>query len=212
MQSEESPYRLMFFEAFSDAFLRDAMQCVRLSYEQTGQDLIQWPWPQRKDLRPYLRRANIEANLHSLAQRYENIEASVSPNDAGNCSHLRLRSGAVFLTESKVESPSAVVRPAGFRKRYSRFHQLSMFPEDNEVVPQDDDLYAVLLHGPDDRDQDVLGFLSVGFPTPEFDGYWDVFSLAAHLQQSAGYPEPEIVDDDLTLHIRHVPQAGENRS
>jgi hypothetical protein len=133
--------------------------------------------PETHDTLPILRRALAEQSLRFEMAKVDGAIATAEPNKVGNSFHTRVMIGRIVLTESAVESPDALVRPAEFRNAYAVMYQLAMSFVDQETPPADGLIYTVLLHGLEPGKRGLPGFVHVAFPNPTWTRYVDRIDL-----------------------------------
>ena len=163
---------------------------------------------------PYERLARLDDLLYRLPQDFPEWKAYDRPNASKNCSHVELVNGTLRMTASAVRNKSEVVRSAVFRHTLARPNlQLDLF-NPVEPAPVDGDYYAILLHGPDPRNQSRPAFFQLAFPVPE-GGYVDVIDLLDEydLRIDAFYESAAPVETipDETTEIPIKPDAQKRR-
>lgn len=129
---------------------------------------------QARDLLPHFRRAMVEAFVMDLAKKY-GLEAKDRRNAKGNWSgsinYVEVRTDSFLLTVHAVGGPSEMVRPAEHRKSKARSNYPLLYPPHlfPEFYPQlqQTPIYAQLLHGPRHPELSKVGFVSLGFPSPD---------------------------------------------
>lgn len=127
------------------------------------------------DIRHFIRRALLEAELRSIAKQFPQITATVELNQSGNWHHTRIICGRIALTQNAVGDPEDVVRPSIFRSMYAApDNQRYLLPEMKpEVSPPDSLLYGILVHGKSEMSHLFPGFANIVFPKPDLQSYYD---------------------------------------
>lgn len=160
--------------------------------------------PQARDLLPYLRRARIESDWASLAQRHAGLSATTCTNAAKNCHHVEIVAGEVVLTESKTDGPSDLPAEAEFRDTIVQTCQQNLF----EPEPPGDKLYAILIHGTDDGQH--LSFARMAFPTRDlltYRGSVDLFARFPYVVASQRPAVEEVAEAALGLRLKETTKA-----
>ena len=126
-------------------FVRRATQAVFMAHEVAWEEsLSTFANTEAENLRPFIRRAKLEAYLRDAAEIVRGVDASVVRTPKRNWWwHTEITAGPVILTQSAVDSPAALVRRAEFRLTLARNNQLSLFGDN---LDQDSPLYVLLLH------------------------------------------------------------------
>lgn len=183
---QPSDYIRVVERAVPPGYLRDTTAIVVKAYQAASESARERFCPEvAHDLVPHLRRALIEEDWLALASRYPGVVAAAAPNRVGSSFHTLVRCGPVVITASKVDSPEDLPRHALFRKTYARRPQLvldlpGIAAPPEAAAPEDaDGLYALLTHGPDERDAGRPAFVRLGIPTPTCSGYVAVIDLLA---------------------------------
>ncbi len=128
----------------------------------------------------------IEDLLARLPSRIQGCHSRSEPNSAQSAEHLYVVVPGLAFTQSKVESPSNLPRPSGFRVQYAADGQLSLdipgMPASipNSVVEEGVPLYGILIHGPDELDYMRPAFMCIGLPDSSYSKYVATFDLLAH--------------------------------
>lgn len=154
---------------------------VPLIYKKIDTDLrAKYRAPEAQDVRPGIRRAEIESALNELPGNIEGVEVRAERNKAKNSWHREVRSGPFLLTASFVNTPSEIVRVAEFRKTLAADSQLPLFTEQEETEPANH-CYGIILHGKTDDSDDATPFLRLAFPSRSCDDYLLNLDLYAFL-------------------------------
>jgi len=124
---------------------------------------------QAHDTSPHYLRAHIEDKCQKTARKYPNVWSVPKLNKKKNAYHTEIMSRKVVLTISAVDKPNQFVRPANFRSSLAKGSQLKLeLGIENDNIPDDLKLYALLLHGLSQVDKPY--FINIAFPHPE--GYY----------------------------------------
>lgn len=173
-------------------YIRDLVNLVVRSYRSADEySRDNFSAPVARDLRPLLRRANIEEGWLALAVRHSGVVAISLPNRVGSAFHTVVRCGTIVLTASKVDGPEDVPRHALFRKTYAKQPQLVLDlpgvlpPPVVQLANEADGLYALLTHGPAEDDPGVPAFVALGFPTADCSAYVARVDLLARFRAEA---------------------------
>ena len=179
MTTNEADLEQVFFEAFPDEFLRNLIRLLGHSYKAAHDKCrAEYPYSEAHDLRPHLRRADIERNVRDLTTRYAEIEADAEPNPRKTSFYTLVSSNRIVLTLSAVAHPKILVRRAHFRDTYAQTSQLHLFKKRQEPPPGAK-IYALLLHGPDRKDPSRPAFMQVAFPDKKLTRYLYAIDLFA---------------------------------
>jgi hypothetical protein len=222
-----SPRHLLstFHEDVPDPLLDGIAKCIWLAYQDADRFCNEmFLREQAHDARGDVRRSMIERNLRNLVQRFPNVTQTQEANETGGSFHTRIRANRLILTQSQAKSPYHLVQDASFRKTYAESSQYNLFNKPER--PQEGDLYALILHGPEIRRHDgrrVGGghrhhsrpaFMTVVFPTHQCKAYVpgariDLFVRFAALAQAIRNDRTEEIADDLAIQLRRVDRAEE---
>jgi len=128
---------------------------------------------QLHDLLPHMRKAAIERNILHCVKRFPYASAKSAPNQSYNCFHAIVKCGHAILTISAVNGPCQMVRNANFRKQYAIDGQFKMFIEEEPAIELNNNLYAILLHTPNEDFPSEPGFINIRFPDASLKKYLD---------------------------------------
>jgi hypothetical protein len=95
------------------------------------------------------------------------------------------------LIECNVRYRGELVRRALFRETLARTNQLALFGDDAPVNPEAK-LFAILLHGAEDRFPDRLAFADIAFPGPDCSEYFDTIDLLGRFPDLAREVLPDL--------------------
>jgi hypothetical protein len=157
----------MFLRQVPDDFLRDATRIVIDAYANAQRfcdELL--AWRVAHDARPIIRRALIETNLHSLAERHPALVSGLILNEPGTASFWRAQAYKIVITESAIDRSDQLVRHADFRMSLAGRSQLTLWPED-EVRDPEACLYALLVHGPVGTESGRPEFVKIKIPASD---------------------------------------------
>jgi len=163
------------------------IRCLFGAYKTTFEECARFPEEEARDLRPFYRWVQLRTDLRGIAQRFRGVGATAERY------HTLLAAGRVILTASAVEGPGDLVRPALYRQTYASSSQLDLFIKDTPP-PDDAQLYAILLHGPDPTEPRQPLFAQIAFPDKACQSYVheiDLFSRFSALVESLRIPQEE---------------------
>lgn len=164
-----------FFDAFPDEFCRNLIRLLAQVYKTANDKCkAEYPHSEAHDLRPHVRRAELERDVRDLTTRYGEIEARPELNPRGTSFYTLISCNQVVLTLSAVAHPSVLVRRAMFRETYAQSSQLNLYKRNLEPPPGAK-VYALLLHGPARKDPSRPGFMHIAFPDKKLRKY--LFSI-----------------------------------
>jgi len=195
-------YRDLFDRDVPVRLQRDTVVAIQEAYRDSRDYCFdRYPEPVAHDLWPHERRAMVETNWQMLASRHTGVIAPFRPNRIGNAFHAQVRVGEMILTTSFVDAPTKLVRSAEFRNSLARSSQMTLptFPE--VPPPMREFLYGLIIHGGDEVDPRVPGFIHVVFPASDCLSYvgridlLDRFSDLIAIEPSA--PEQPVQDRAL---------------
>ena len=170
-------HRDIFDEYVAQAFLHNTCKMVIEAYENAFEDCeSRFDRPEAHDALPILRRALIEQNWRALANRFQGIRGTARTNKTESNYHTRISAGPVILTESAVDSPSAIVRQAGFRLSYAGAEQQLVLGNLVDST-QGSNLFAILIHGAHPKNPSLPGFIHIVFPAADCNSYIDRINL-----------------------------------
>jgi len=176
--TSEAELERKFFDAFPDRFLGSLIRLLAHNYKTTHDRCKEYPHSEAHDLRPHLRRAEIERDVRDLTTRYPDIQADAEANRRGTSFYTLVSSNRIVLTLSAVAHPNILVRRACFRETYAQSSQLEMFTTRREPPPGAK-IYALLLHGPDRKDPSRPAFMHIAFPDARLRKYLHSIDLFA---------------------------------
>lgn len=187
-------HRELFHVEFPDDLLRAICRQVVRGYQDAWQYCLDnYDFPQRHDVYPMMRRADIERNAATIVERFPPGTAVAVANRVGAAYHVRITSGRVRLTFSAVNERGQVVRPAIFRKQYASNSQTNLFDLGAGADDQDDSaLYAILLHGGTKKRPQIPAFMDIGFPDAECKSYVDTINLFARFSEISDWLQPTV--------------------
>lgn len=174
------------------------IRCLFGAYRTTFEECARFPEEEARDLRPFYRWVQLRADLRGIAQRFKGVRATAERY------HTLLSTGRVILTASAVEGPGNLVRPALYRQTYASSSQLDLFIKDT-APPDDAQLYAILLHGPDPAEPRQPLFGQVAFPDKACLSYVheiDLFSRFEALVGSLRVPREEAEAQEPLIQLR----------
>ena len=200
------------------------VRCLIKGYADSAVKCLEsYSTEQAHDLRPQMRRADIEQLLRGLPGRHSDVIAVPEINVSNNAWHVRLTSGRITLTVSAVDGPENVVREAVFRRNLARRYQMGFSgdgwesPTPIRPTTTDDDLvYGLVIHGPAKHDtvQRFPAFVHIVFPVEDCTTYYiDRLDLLARFREHPVIKEvigQEEVPDDLDLRIRDLPKEKDD--
>lgn len=150
-------------------FLREVLKGLEWVYKEAKERVDNDPGlpnPEGRYLRPHFRYALCNAMIRKAADNAQ-LEDSVEMNVAKNHEYTLIKSGRLALTASYVDSGQRIPRPSKFRTQHAEINQclrqMPLFPKKPSVF-RPASIYGILLHGPDDIDNSLPGFLRLGFP------------------------------------------------
>jgi|GEM_PF-5390868 len=122
---------------------------------------------EKRNLRPWLRRALMEQTLRGVAELHPEVANAESRLDeSGFWFHVHLNIGRFIITQHALADDEVALRPAGYKEQAAAANQLFLFDDVNDIDIPDDTtpLYAVLVYGrcPDNS----LAFAKIKFPKP----------------------------------------------
>jgi hypothetical protein len=177
-------------EEFPDQALRAICRAILSAYPRTERllDNQDWTKEERHDVRPQIRRTNVEAAVRFVAARFPQITVKKFPNKTGNAYHNRIVCGRTVLTVHYVYERYDMPDEAAFRLQLARDPQGSFLGgEDSPPSNGKEMLYGFLLHVPDRPDgtsREVIrhrpAFLNIGFPDKECKTYLGEFMNLYH--------------------------------
>ena len=148
---------------------------------------------------PYIRRGMAEGAIKKVARDHDlkYIERKNSKgNWGGNCPQVEIESGLFKFLFQAVDSPSRKVRRS--RRRESLANRQRLLFSLTEMHPnlEEGQIFGIILHGPDSpklgetyENLSRVGFVSLGFPNPEFDYLHPPIDLLEYCNMEELYPE-----------------------
>ena len=164
-----------------------------------------WQAPEAHDLRGYVRRAYIQQDVRSVANRWApRVTASFEKTERGGSHYTVVTAGRLVMTASWIEAPWAMPRAAEFRRQNAETRQLSWLRQDE--TPSDNDVYAILVYGGMGR---RLMFANIAFPDQACEGWLHSISLRDKYPDTWReiYPEPARPRDPAPMLLRQDARA-----
>lgn len=197
-------------DSFPEEFLRGTVDVLYAAYRGAVTECRErYTVEVAHDVRGHVQRATFEQAWRELAAQTSDVSARVLRNPRGTSFFTEVRSGRVVLTASAVTSPGAVPRDARFRKNRAFGNQGVLIGE-NPAPSDDDEVFAVLLHGPAERFPGILSFAGMAVPSPDFDaylGHLDLFEVCPDVVRK-NTPE-EIIEDMAWPKLRRIERRRE---
>lgn len=199
-----------------EGFLEDTIRAILACYKRADDECRKlYPAPVGHDLRPHLRRAQIETEWAKVVAQYSALSSEYCKNYARNCWHARITCGNIILTESFVDPRIGHVRPAIFRETYARLNQGFLFPDmAPPAPPAEAPLYALLMHDTTPKDQSRPTLMEIIFPDPEGNVVARINLMARYrdlFNQGGAVAEIQIPDEALDLSLQPIAkQKGRN--
>ncbi len=169
------------------AFVRTLMQKIEWAYREAygavGNDPLV-DQPERDYLYPHYRRSILEKSIRDLAQSL-GLDSRVCENAAGNHQFTEILAGRFVITCSHSTGPDwMMLRSSHFRRQNAELNALlAQFQFDKggfEVFnPKDNGglLNAVIYHATDREDSSQVGYLRLGFPSPDYSRWASKFEF-----------------------------------
>jgi len=82
---------------------------------------------------------------------------------------------------------------------------LAFYFMEQQPLPVDEPLFGILLHGPDESDRALPGFVHVAFPSPDCSRYLDRIDLVARFAAqiaASATDATEIIDSEPAVRLR----------
>lgn len=153
---------------------RELLCIIREQYRATHEFVkSEYEGPERRDVEPQIRRANIERAIHvELPERCPGlVEVKPGMTTKNGNSFRYMRCGPIVMTQSYVERGRKVPRKAAFRNGFAS-HDLDammLFPDDEEkrqaILSAIDSIYVIVVHEPNEDDRgapDRVALVAVG--------------------------------------------------
>ena len=159
--------------------------------------------PERRNLIPWQRRAQVEHRVKSAALRFGE-PVVVTTENTGYWNHVVLKVGRFRITQSTVASESASLHPAVYKQRYaSEQTQLLLEFAKKDLQKSNEEekyFYLVFLHRAA-FNKDQPEFISIKFPQADLScfhaGSVDLLAMFGNEKSSAATPVEEIVDETV---------------
>ena len=210
-----------FFEDRTDCdILRDIFRQVLLAWAESRAEMTDALYPDDivHYFFPQVLRAKVDLRLYGIAPLSPNVTVTLEPNKPKTAHHALIKLPHAMLTASAVRTAEKVVRPAGFRNKYSRLQSRFVVDEisntlrfSDEVTPDEAFVYAIVIHGPQRGDRHSNGFVHIVFL--DSDGVY----LAERMKLEEMYPDVleeiagvEQVADNVTVTARARQQQAPN--
>lgn len=161
-----------FWENVPKSFVHDLLHALFACYAVADEDCgKRFGEEEKRNVKPFYRRGLVEAEMRSIASRFDGVSAEPVLDEGGFWWHSRLIFGRIILTQSAAGRPDQELRPSRYKTKYaSAKNQLYLFDvEDSEV---DALTYAVLTHGQSKISPFLPEFAVIRFPKPNLDGFY----------------------------------------
>lgn len=205
----------VFRAACPDGFLRDiagGLASVYALVDDHVRSILRYN-EEISNTMPWVRRGLVEQMLRDVAAGYPS-QITVKMERGGLWFRAELSMGRVTLTQYAAFDPELSLRPAIYRTELAKKNrQMSLFPDFQEIdIPEDSDLYAVLLHG---RRPDTFGRVGsavIKFPMPNvsegfFDEEIDLFEEYPEAFANLDTPH-EVIEDTAIPELHDSEQTG----
>ena len=167
-------------EELPGSFVKSIMDDIRRAYREAAVHWEDSPLlgdAERRNIAPHLRRGLIETKFRERALD-SGLIATVEKTATQSVEYTVVKAGIVDLTISKTGGKSCLPDTCDFRNQRSdandMLHQQQLFPMSVDQ-PKDQDnansVYAIITHGPAPHSSSEVGFINIGFPNPELNGW-----------------------------------------
>jgi len=163
--------------------IEDIINGIIKIYE-TSHSIIfdKYPKEQALDLLPHYRRAEIEAFLMLLSNKFPQVITECKINESFTNYHVEVKINQIVLTLSFCTNPSENVRSAKFRNNLSQlFNKQIEFDFDGnknqENIENENQYYAILKHGAESREPKIPQFFLLHFPSQDANNIADPIDL-----------------------------------
>ncbi len=190
-----------YFDASFGTRVQEAIiKCFFQAYADAIEACKKFPKEEAHDLLGFQRWVELRAQIRGLGGRFREIETYSEPNGPAPSYHIVINSEKIILTVSSVISPGIMPRPASYRMEYAIQNQYELF----KPLQQNPKVYALLIHGTNQKDRSKPAFIQVRFPDKNFVSYVhkiDLFSrfdalvknLSGLSEEKHPFPIPAIV-------------------
>jgi hypothetical protein len=199
-------YDRLYDESMPPALGRELLRVLAKHFDETP-DFVEshWQGPEAHDLRGYIRRAYIQQDLRSVANRWEpHVTATFERTEKGGSHYTVITAGRLVLTASWIDAPWVMPRSAEFRRQNAETLQLNWLRP--SVAPADGAVYAILVYGGMGRRPT---FANVAFPDHACEGWLHSVSLREKYPDTWQeiYPEPARPRDPAPTFLRQDDRA-----
>lgn len=220
MSGDGNELRTMFWENVPREYMHRMLRRVVSSYPESViacRSLLHLQPSELENTVWSIRRALIEGAMREEAKDLAGVETEIvwgknsSPPHPWN--HTLVKCGRVWFTQCKVDHWDETVRPSFAREFYALRNKAKfLFPEMAPPdVPNNNPLYAIFVHGQENKRLDRPGFAFLRFPKPSLEDWYeekiDLFKefsdAVAHLRPaSQELAPPEDIGDIDTPQLR----------
>lgn len=197
-----SYHRRLLVEHVPPVFIRDLIRAVLWAYGQADEICrSHFDDPEAHDSIGDIRRGLIEGVLRSQAVRHGGQHRALR-NAPGTAFYSRVQFGNMLLTQSSVDLPGRLRRPADFREEMAAQSQLNLLQarrKKEKATP----VYAIVYHGHylESRKNKGFnvrepGFIGITFPNEDCTGSLAMIDLTAQLRYE--------IDSAKTADVEHV--------
>lgn len=153
--------------------------------------------PSARDLLPHKRKATVDDQIKSFADKH-GFYARYSKNKIKNCSHIELHCHGelfvIYYVNSKVERPKT-----RFRNELAQSCYISL-PGIEQYHVREGKNFIEILHGPDGKNINELGFVQFVKPSPDMGG--DMWSIGIETLLSDNHVVVEEISDTADVKLR----------
>lgn len=134
--------------------------------------------PEARYLLPHFRRALTEVVLRKAANNAK-MPADIRRASSGGYEYSIIQAGRLSLTVSYVDDYRRLPRPSKHRAQYSEINrylsqrEIEFEPRAVKSTPGEGAIYGIILHGPEFGNDEMPGFIRIGFPRQNCESWID---------------------------------------
>lgn len=184
-------FKLVLDQVPSD-FVRRVVEVLPNLYHEAYQRSFHDPAleaPEARYILPHQRRVLFERQFRRIASDC-GLPTVILPHAGRNCGYTLVRAGQFVLTASAVRGENELVRPAVSRRQHATVNRFMRSPTFSFFNPpsiyEANEIYGILLHGPDAGDQKLPGFACLGFSSADTRQWIENFPLQRVMLAQAG--------------------------
>jgi len=198
-------------------FLNQIFQAINVGYIQSEIQVESQGLgtPEKKNLLPWQRRAQIEHRIKSAALNF-GAPVEVTTENSGFWNHVVITCGRFRMTQSSIPKENCPLNPAAYKCKYAKQQDQMLFKfaiesEEAKSAKLENYFYAVILHHAPLGESEPE-FVSIRFPSADLSEYHadsiDLVSMFGIEKPSDSTIPVEHIEDDAMPKLKKVKKAA----